>query len=332
MALMGAGLVLSGCVAWIVAATGVVLPYDEALTGLSRARLAATDAHLLGFMAHDRVTFAGALISVGVLYVYLALYEVSQGRAWAWRTLLVSSSIGFATFFLWLGFGYLDPLHALATALLFICFATGVFLRLRESRGDATPGGPVRGGALRAYLRGGTWRAAWREVPRGQALFILIGVGMAVAGLVIAGIGATTVFVPEDLTFLGTTPAALHAVSPRLVPLIAHDRAGVGGALLASGVGVALLALWGYRRGARELWWAFVGAGVPGFVAALGVHFAVGYVNWWHLFPGFVALGLYLVGLAVAYPELCGPPPLTRRWIARYRAWHNVLRAHPVRP
>ena len=81
----------------------------------------------------------------------------------------------------------------------------------------------------------------------------------------------------------------------------------MGGGLIADGVGVALAALWGYRRGARWVWLMFVGAGVPGFVGALGVHFATGYVNLWHLFPGFVALAIYIPGLIATYPYLCGP-------------------------
>ncbi len=39
----------------------------------------------------------------------------------------------------------------------------------------------------------------------------------------------TCVFVPQDLTFLGFQIGELQALNPRLVPLIAHDRAGFGG-------------------------------------------------------------------------------------------------------
>src|SRR5215203_4864348 len=37
IALLGVGMLLGGVLAWIVAATRVVLPYDEAFVGLSRA-------------------------------------------------------------------------------------------------------------------------------------------------------------------------------------------------------------------------------------------------------------------------------------------------------
>ena len=37
IALLGFGMLIGGCLAWAVAATRVVLPYDEAFVGLSRA-------------------------------------------------------------------------------------------------------------------------------------------------------------------------------------------------------------------------------------------------------------------------------------------------------
>src|SRR5437667_95761 len=49
-------------------------------------------------------------------------------------------------------------------------------------------------------------------------------------------VGMTTVFVPQDLTFMQVTPSDLNAVTPRLVPVIAHDRAGFGGGLFSIGI------------------------------------------------------------------------------------------------
>jgi hypothetical protein len=43
------------------------------------------------------------------------------------------------------------------------------------------------------------------------------------------------VFVHEDLMFMQTTAAALAAANPRLVLLVAHDRATLGGMLLPGG-------------------------------------------------------------------------------------------------
>ena len=65
-------MIVGGVLAWLIAATRVVLPYDEAFIGMTRAQLHAANGRLLAFMAHDRVTLAGTMISIGVLYAGLA--------------------------------------------------------------------------------------------------------------------------------------------------------------------------------------------------------------------------------------------------------------------
>jgi hypothetical protein len=112
-------------------------------------------------------------------------------------------------------------------------------------------------------------------------------------------VGVTDVFVREDLSYLHTTASALRAANPHLVPLVAHDRAGFGGALVSDGVIFLLTALWGIRRGARWIWWALLLAGLPGFVATIGIHLAVGYDNSAHLAPVGLALTLWTVGLGL---------------------------------
>ena len=139
----------------------------------------------------------------------------------------------------------------------------------------------------------------------------------------IATIGATTVFVPEDLDFMGTTAEALKSANPRLVPLVAHDRASFGGMLVATGLAVLLSALWGYRQGERWLWWTLLLAGTPAYAAAVGVHLAVGYTNLWHLAPALAGSAVYALGLLLSYPYLCGKDP------AHEEAWRR--HAPPVR-
>jgi dihydroorotate dehydrogenase len=283
IALLGFGMVLGGGLAWFVAATRVVLPYDEAFVGLSRAELQAANGRLLAFLTHDRVTLAGSMLATGVLYVQLALHPLRRGEPWAGKTVIWSGAVGFASFFLFLGFGYFDPLHALVTTLLLPFFLLGVVARRRAIRA------PVR----RFHRR------SW-----GQLLFVAVGTGLLLAGISLAGIGVTVVFVPEDLAFMDTTRQALDAESPRLVPLIAHDRAALGGVLACNGVTVLLTALWGYRPGARWLWWTMLASGAPGFVAALGTHVAVGYTDLGHLAPALAGAALYVAGLVAAYPAL----------------------------
>jgi dihydroorotate dehydrogenase len=129
--------------------------------------------------------------------------------------------------------------------------------------------------------------------------------GLIGAGLVISVIGATHVFVHEDLEFLGTTAAALAAMKPHLVPLVAHDRATLGGMLLASGLALLLTALWGVRPGERWLWWTLLAAGLPAYAAAIGIHYAVGYHSAFHLAPAFAGLALFGAAMAASYSSLC---------------------------
>jgi hypothetical protein len=134
---------------------------------------------------------------------------------------------------------------------------------------------------------------------------VIHGFALLGAGAMISVIGVTTVFVHEDLDFMQTTAEALRAANPRLVPLVAHDRASFGGMLLASGWAFLLPALWGFRAGAGWLWWSYLGAGLPAYVAAIGVHYAVGYTHVWHLLPAFSGLALFLAALGLSRPFLC---------------------------
>ena len=61
-------------------------------------------------------------------------------------------------------------------------------------------------------------------------------------------------FVPEDLEFMNICAAALYDY-PKLVPLIAHDRATFGGMLISCGFATLLPALWMLIKWAPP--WAF---------------------------------------------------------------------------
>jgi hypothetical protein len=283
-------MLLGGALASIVAATRVVLPYDEAFVGLSRAELLVVNGRLLAFLAHDRMALSGTMIAIGALYAGLALCPLRRGEAWARRAVTISAVFGFASFFLFLGFGYFDPLHALVSVLLLPFFLLGLV-------GPQVPASTAQPG----FRRRGEW---WW----GQLLFVATGVGLLLGGVSLASIGVTGVFVPEDFDFMGTSRAALDVASPHLVPLIAHDRASLGGALVSNGVGVVLAALWGFRPGTRWLWWTLLASGVPGFVAAIGTHLVVGYTDLWHLTPALVGATMYVGALATSVPVLFGGP------------------------
>jgi dihydroorotate dehydrogenase len=146
---------------------------------------------------------------------------------------------------------------------------------------------------------------AWRLSLWGQLLLVIHGFALLGAGAVISVIGVTHVFVHEDLEFMRTTAGVLAAADPRLVPLVAHDRATLGGMLLAVGWLFLLPALWGFRRGSPWLWWSSLIAGLIAYAAATGVHYSVGYLSGKHLLPAFGGLALMLIGLMLSYPFLC---------------------------
>ena len=124
---------------------------------------------------------------------------------------------------------------------------------------------------------------------------------MFLAGSVIIILGSTVVFVPQDLAYFGYTPAQLTAINPRLIPLIAHDRAGFGGGLASCGL-VVFLVLW-KSRPSLALWQALLVAGLTGFGCAIGVHYPMGYLSASHLAPAWAGAAVYTFGIVALYPS-----------------------------
>lgn len=134
---------------------------------------------------------------------------------------------------------------------------------------------------------------------------ILTGAGLFAGGVVISVVGLTDVFVPTDLTFLGTDTHTLEAVNPRLVPFLAHDRAGFGGALMSAAVAIVLLSAWGWRRGEAWVFWTLAAAAAAGFLPAVVVHGTIHYTDLIHLAPVYFGIVLTGTALLLARPYLC---------------------------
>ncbi|MEO8382787.1 MAG: hypothetical protein ABI779_24225 [Acidobacteriota bacterium] len=292
--LLGLSMFGGGLLALVFASTRVVLPYDESLSGMTRAQLASLNPYLLRFMAHDRASLAGTMLSVGIFYAALGWSGIRRGAHWAQVTVVVSAIVGFLTFFFFLGFGYFDPFHAFITAIL------TQFTLLCLVLPASPPQAPVA-----------DWResAAWRRGQWGQLLFIVIGVVLTGAGAVISAIGCTVVFVETDLHFMHTTAAQLRQSYETLIPLIAHDRASLGGMLIANGITVWLAAQWGFRAGARWLWLALAWGGNLAFGCATIVHIVVGYHSLLHLAPALLGWLAWNVGLLLTHAWLAGAQP-----------------------
>jgi hypothetical protein len=287
--LVGVGMIVAGVGAAAITLGPVLLWYDRDYLGASVDDLHAVNHHLVGFLQHDRLTMAGNMIGIGTLYIGLAWGGIRQGRVWARNALLISGLVGFPTLFYFLGTGFIEPLHTLVVIVLFPVFVVAVWRKPSIPRWQALPEGPE------SERR----RALW-----GQLLMIGLGGGLFVAGAVISTVGLTSVFVPTDLAFLGTEADALRSADAQLLPFIAHDRAGFGGALMSSGLTVLLISLWGWRRGEQWVWWSLLIGCVAGTAPALAIHFAVGYTTFEHLLPVYLVVVVTTLAMALSHPYL----------------------------
>jgi hypothetical protein len=132
---------LAGCGLFGImqASTGHLLPHDTAYLGMTGADLCAVaDCRILHFMIHDRISFGGVLVAIAAVYAWLVRFPLAQGESWAWWTLAASGGTGFASFLAYLGTGYLDSWHGVATLCLLPMVAGGL-LHTRWARVTVAP-------------------------------------------------------------------------------------------------------------------------------------------------------------------------------------------------
>lgn len=294
--LVGVSLAFAGTFAIFLSTAGLLLPHDTAYLGMTTDELCAHHGcRIVSFMIHDRVAFGGALLAIGALYVWLAEFPLRAGRSWAWWALLVSGVLGFATFLLYLGYGYLDTWHGIGTLAMLPFFAVGLarswptLVGPRSVRASLRPAEPLRRPV------GSQW---------GRVALLATAAGMALAGLVVMAVGVSAVFVPQDVSFMGASSEQLRDINPRLVPLMAHDRAGFGGAVFVTGL-LVTWCCWCAER-SRSLWQTLCIVWLVGFGAAVGVHAAVGYTDILHLGPALIAASVFAVGLVLSAPSMLG--------------------------
>ncbi|MFE1591400.1 hypothetical protein [Nocardia sp. NPDC058705] len=292
--LVGVGMIVAGLGAAAVTLGPVLLWYDRDYLGTDVEGLHRINHHLVHFLQHDRITMAGNMIAIGSLYIGLAWGGIRRGWAWARTALLLSGLVGFPTLFYFLFIGFVEPLHVAVTVVLFPMFLLGV---------RHTPGPVCR------RLPPPCPERVRRRALTGQLLMVGTGIGVVIGGIVISTVGLSVVFVPTDLDFLHTDADTLRAANANLLPFIAHDRAGFGGALVATGVGIALIGMWGWRQGEAWVWWSLLGAATAGSVSALAVHFLIHYTAFIHLLPVYIGTTLLIVALARSRAFLVEPRP-----------------------
>ena len=290
----GLCLIMSGGFALFLSATGHFLPHDVQFLGITADQLCAiAQCRIVHFMFHDRVSFGGALISIGALYMWLAEFPLRRGEAWAWWLFVVTGLLGFGSFLAYLSYGYLDTWHGTGTLLLLPFFIIGLVRSYTELSKPAP---------FKTLFKPSAPLSLNSSIGIGRACLLATAVGMVAGGLTIMTVGMTRVFVPQDLTFMGLAASDLHAINPRLVPLIAHDRAGFGGAIASCGVAV-FFCVW-CARPQKSLWQILSVAGLVGFATAIGIHPVVGYLSFSHLAPAITGALVFLVGLLLCFKPM----------------------------
>jgi hypothetical protein len=292
--LAAVALIGSGLFAFFLAATEHFLPHDIAFLGMTASELhSIADGRLVHFMMHDRVSFGGAIVAVGTLYLWLVEFPLSAGKAWAWWTFVVSGIAGFASFLAYLGYGYLDSWHGVATLVLLPIFVGGLYKSQEKLRPLPT---------WRVLLRPGISPSLKSTYGFGRLLLLITAVSLVLGGTIIMTVGMTSVFVPQDLHFMQIAPVDLMEANPRLIPLIAHDRAGFGGGVCCCGLTMFFCVY--CSPPSRSLWQALWIMGAAGFGTAIGVHFPIGYMSFSHLAPAYLGAIMFIAGMTLTHNEV----------------------------
>lgn len=285
--LFGLSIFIGGVVAVLFSLTTIILPYDEQFLEMQREEILLFNERILNFMAHDRMTLAGTMVSGGIVYMSLARFGVRNHILWAKQAIDFAAILGFLGIFLFIGYGYFDWLHLIFWLILLPIYLTG-FIKTKQLKGTPTS------------LNSRNHRV-WKQSLIGQLAFIILGFSFILGGIVISFIGITNVFVPTDILYICMPPEMLDLFNDKLISVIAHDRAGFGSALLSVGLLVLTISLWGFQQGNKWVWWTLLIGGIPAFFAGVWIHFAIGYTNFIHLLPAYFALCLFFIGLVMTY-------------------------------
>jgi len=288
----GLTLIFSGIFVITQSLTGHFLPQDTNYLGMDAPTLSVYySGRINKFMFHDRVAFGGSIIAAGCMYMWLSEFPIKNKKAWAWWLLLFSGIIGFGSFLTYLGNGYFDKWHGIATILLLPFFTGGLMKSWRYI--DHTE---KTKGIFKSVNKAGFGNSH----EFGILLLQFVGFGLLAGGLTIMVVGMTTVFVPQDITFMQIADCGrLQGVNSKLIPLIAHDRACFGGGLATIGLMVFFIV----RRTeeTRSMWEILFIALNIGFISAISIHFYIGYTDSSHLAPAYFGYIAALSGLALTY-------------------------------
>lgn len=283
-------LIVIALAAFLTAASIRVLPHEAGFLHSTVSELVFKDhaGNLIGYMMHNRVSFGGALFAVGLLYLWMAHSLLKQNAVWAWWGFFLSGYLGVSSFLSYFLTDYLDIWHGLGSIGLMLTITLGLvasFPALPRPRG------------LSQIWPSGIFDNLFSRFTVGRLILSVWAFGMMVGGFLVLETGVVRVFVPEDLQFMRSTVDVLQQINPQVIPFVAHDRIGFGGALISCGV-AALGCIWhGLKPGGRVALAVLCGAWFMQTITAIGVHPLVGYNSLWHLFPFLLMDSAFLVGL-----------------------------------
>lgn len=291
---LGITLLFVGAFLIVQSATGKFLPHDVNNLGMTTERLSFfQDGKIVNFMFHDRVAFGGSLIAVGILYIWLAVVPLRNREPWSWWVLLLSGLYGFGSFLSYLGYGYFDSWHGVATVLLLPLFAVGLYHSYLHQNGTFY---------FKSLLKKNKPFDFKSKAGIGNSCLAFIAFGLTAGGITILIVGMTSVFVPQDFGYMKIDVCGLEKINAKLIPVIAHDRASFGGGLAT--IGIMLYFMIWFAKSSRLLWETLALSVSIGFGSAIGVHFAIGYLDFSHLAPAYAGLIIFYIGLYLTYDAM----------------------------
>jgi hypothetical protein len=148
-----------------------------------------------------------------------------------------------------------------------------------------------------------------RNVRLGAGLMAAAGLGFVGYGIIFLILNFTDQFLELGITEaeVPVGKSEITAFSPELFHYISHLHIAIAGMLIAIGLGVAILAWIGVRRGLRWAWWTAVALPVITLAIALPAHYPNNFDTAGHLGLIYVATAIFvggaLLSLTVARPN-----------------------------
>jgi len=136
----------------------------------------------------------------------------------------------------------------------------------------------------------------------GANLVALAGLGFIAYGLALLirnFTGLIELGITPDL--VGATPEQIQSFSPQLYNYISHVQVANAGLIIALGLAVIALAIFGIRRGESWALWTALLVPIVGLMIAIPLHYPFGFATLGHLGPIYLDTAVLIIGAIVSY-------------------------------